>query len=81
MIRPHMTVTGGDLLALGLEPGPALGAALRAMPEAAAAGGEGAALDRLRRVLADPGSDLVETIATFHPRIVRMADAGEKPED
>jgi hypothetical protein len=51
------------------------------MPDAAAEGGEEAALDRLRRVLADPGSDLVETIATFHPRIVRMADAGEKPED
>jgi tRNA-splicing ligase RtcB len=55
-----MTVTGGDLLALGLEPGPALGAALRAMPEAAAEGGEEAALDRLRRVLADPGSHVAD---------------------
>ena len=25
--------------------------------------------------------DLVETLATFTPRIVRMADPGEKPED
>jgi tRNA-splicing ligase RtcB len=26
-------------------------------------------------------SDLVDTIARFDPRIVKMADAGEKPED
>jgi tRNA-splicing ligase RtcB len=26
-------------------------------------------------------SDLVETITRFDPRIVKMADAGEKPED
>ncbi|MGA1203814.1 MAG: RtcB family protein, partial [Planctomycetota bacterium] len=26
-------------------------------------------------------SDLVETLATFQPRIVRMAGPGEKPED
>jgi tRNA-splicing ligase RtcB len=26
-------------------------------------------------------SDLVDVVATFHPRIVRMADAGERPED
>ena len=26
-------------------------------------------------------SDLVDVVARFSPRIVRMADAGEKPED
>ena len=26
-------------------------------------------------------ADLVDVVATFHPRIVRMADAGERPED
>jgi len=26
-------------------------------------------------------TDLVEFVARFSPRIVRMADAGEKPED
>jgi hypothetical protein len=31
-------------------------------------------------VMAAP-ADLVETIARFHPKIVRMADGGEKAED
>ena len=26
-------------------------------------------------------ADLVETVAVFHPRLVKMAPAGEKPED
>jgi tRNA-splicing ligase RtcB len=26
-------------------------------------------------------TDLVDTVARFDPRIVRMADAGERPED
>jgi tRNA-splicing ligase RtcB (3'-phosphate/5'-hydroxy nucleic acid ligase) len=26
-------------------------------------------------------ADLVETVGPFDPRIVRMADAGERPED
>jgi tRNA-splicing ligase RtcB len=29
----------------------------------------------------DAQSDLVETVARFDPKIVKMADAGEKPED
>jgi len=34
----------------------------------------------IHRVMAAQ-ADLVDVIATFHPRIVKMADAGERPED
>ncbi|HVT88146.1 MAG TPA: RtcB family protein [Tepidisphaeraceae bacterium] len=70
-------MTGKDLIQLGFSPGPAVGA-VELLP---------AGIDEVPGAYKDIHSvmaaqaDLVEVIARFDPKIVRMADAGEKPED
>ena len=55
--RPRMTrVRGDDLLAIGLEQGPAFGVALNAMPKAVKRLGREAALAELRAVVAAPSA-------------------------
>jgi tRNA-splicing ligase RtcB len=62
-----MEIRGHDLLALGLEPRPAVGLALRALPAAVAELGREGALAELAAVAAAPGEHL------DHPRFAAVA--------
>lgn len=70
-----------DLYNLGLSKGPLMNAAVAAIAAASSAGMKPHAARRMVGAVMAAQRDLVHILARCTPRLVKMAPAGERPED